>query len=1431
MDEIKKFFTASGGPKPVTYRGSVTGGMHIVKDEDILQQNHDDAQYHETNLDTGYEHVEEARQLEKEQKNRAIYNKMQSMEKLSTQESTATALNELPDEALTAVYKKYSFKREVEGKFDINEYKQVIFKRLEAHRVVIIQGPTGCGKTTQVPQWILDSCYENKEPCKIVVTQPRRIAAISIAKRVAQERGWDVGGVVGYQIGLDCKTSSDTLIQYVTTGVLLQRLVATKTLGGYTHIIIDEVHERNKDMDFLLLVIKKLLRATPEIANIKVILMSATFDVNKFTDYFTSNESKEYAGSVTIEKKDPTFHVKEFYSSQLHKFRNLEIYNDKHNPTISKDTHTIAVKLLNTFDYIDQHEDHYNDDQIPSVLIFLPGIYEIDELYNLLHDSHFRHDAGGNEYSDRSKWWVLPLHSVITPDEQIKVFQRAPAGYRKIILSTNIAESSITVPDIKYVIDYCLMKVLVVDDNTNFPTLKLQWASKTNCRQRSGRAGRVRDGRVYRLISQNLYDDLDVESEPEMKRSTLDNLILLAKLLDMGSPSHVLGLAMDPPDLSNIHRSILQLKEVGCLKKTLNGVMAKLDGDITYLGRICAKLPLDVRMSKMIVLGHIFGCLDECIIMAGAMSLKSIFSNPFQNQLNSYNSRLTWADGSTSDPIAMYNVYKVWTYLHKNNQFKMNKGAGDERNWARRFFVQSRVLKELDILSRELYNRLSYEKIASAPCASPWNKNEKILIMKIIIAGAFYPHYYYQPHEESREREALKVLAGHDPRTTVYLLGFPFDQPGKLYSAPIKNTIRNLIGDEPKVIFDNNSSKIFLTFSDNPAEQTQMQKGNTSKNPMIPGKVLLPVYKAVKARTLKMDIVVNMLPKAKAQSIFNELNKRSNTSGQMVPKLPAIDDTYIPIKISQFINCGRFWAQMDDGSTTEELLEIDAALNNASLLANTATVKVGDLFAAPYEDKISIRMYRVRVQKLLPNNMVLVFYIDFGSLQRLNVASLRVLPRGLCWEKAPLAMECVLTEVSPSLLNDLHGKWTPEATQFFQSLVSNKRLHGKIYSVCHGVVSIYLFVHGGKLNVNDELVKRKFAQAVDESYESKLNHDLRVSANDLNMSQKRAHNQQQMELARAFQETPELEPPASSQCSVSVKLKGPTSPLECTVYPLMHGSKTKNVTIDHTSVNSVLIDTEPQSPYDRLLVAATVGRNEKNTNLTLRHTTLMPAIPGLPAIIAMIFCPTMELRCDVNMTRYVSALCGLGTTESGVPLYPEHDMLVNLDVDIDGEDIREINYIRHSMDKAMFCVDGCEDLVLNEANSKIAITIRDSLFKLFGKHRTHREKYAVRHEWEWSMHMYNEMNVPNDPCMESIQMIYPLHSYPVLKPTTNRDLIKMKSEAEILKTNVAGGYISLDKVFTCKLCGTDPMTSQVMRIHLYSKTHNDREKELENLLM
>ncbi|XP_034118566.1 probable ATP-dependent RNA helicase spindle-E [Drosophila albomicans] len=679
-----------------------------------------------------------------------------------------------------AYYEKYHFDLNRDKNLSIYAHYGEIMAAINDNPVVILKGETGCGKTTQVPQYILNEAFKRREFCRIVVTQPRRIAAISIANRVCQERQWEPGTVCGYQVGLHRPANmEDIRLLYCTTGVLLNNLINQKTFTHYTHIILDEVHERDEDMDFLLIVVRRLLALNTR--HVKVILMSATIDANEFCKYFASTS---WIPPVITASHRGKYPLGVFYRDELKNITHCEDEPQQREPGISPDRYGDAIEILLAIDNMERkavgtsRQTYEESKRTGAVLIFLPGIHEIDTMAE-----HIRQKMGENPSVEIT---IVRCHTLLSPEAQAEVFQPPPVGHRKVILTTNISESSITVPDVSYVIDFCLTKVLHTNSATNFRSLRLEWASKVNCRQRAGRVGRLRSGRVYRMVTKDFYvNEMKEFGVPEMLQSPLEKSILKSKELDMGSPTEILSLAMSPPNLLNIHNTVLLLKEVGALFTTVDGVYEDLDGDITHWGRIMTRLPLDMRLSRLIILGYVFNCLDEAIIMAAGMSVRGLFLTERRGQNEAFWKRYAFSDGSGSDMIAVYHVYKMYLDICQNRNQK-----DSEHQWARQFCVCLRSLREMHLMVQDLQQRCTSMYLQNMPsnaCKS-WNDRQKSIVLKVIIAGAFYPNYFKctAKANEDYDINIYKALNGNDPCRTVYFTKLTPRYMGESYTRRIK---------------------------------------------------------------------------------------------------------------------------------------------------------------------------------------------------------------------------------------------------------------------------------------------------------------------------------------------------------------------------------------------------------------------------------------------------------------------------------------------------------------------------------------------------------------------------------------------------------------------------------------------------------------------
>ncbi|KAL1461994.1 hypothetical protein WDU94_013849, partial [Cyamophila willieti] len=1183
-------------------------------------------------------------------------------------------------------YDQFDWKKKTQQVLPIDAHKSQLLKLVTTNVVSIIKGATGCGKSTQLPLYILEEFKNKRKPVQIVVTQPRRIAAVSVAERVCRERNWRVGDLVGYQIGQNKVATDYTRLLFCTTGVLLHRLVKQKSIDNINYIILDEVHERDKDMDFLMIVIKKLMRSNA--GNTHIVLMSATLDSFKLSKYFSHWSQTEGSFQSARTHNISTHHPHVIHKFFLEQFESVEptLYRKLPVPSLSKpgitpEQYQYVCSLVSTFDILEASE---AKKVCGSVLIFLPGIHEITEMHSALEEflKGHNHNISKDSKKPRVEWRIVVLHSSIPKEQQDLVFTRPPPDKRKIVLSTNIAESSITVPDVKYVVDFCLTKVLTVADGSNYSSLQLEWASESSCQQRAGRVGRVSEGRVYYMIPSNFYNQLPIEDTPEMLRSPLDSLVLHAKMLDMGEPLHIFGLAMDPPDIGNIKRTILSLKEIGALFPTSHGEYRDDDGDITFMGEVMSSLPVDPRVAKLIFLGYIFNVLEDTVIMAAAMSVKNPFSTPYREEMDAYCSKLIWADSTCSDLIAFLNLYKVWHGQKARGFFVRSRGPSESR-WARQNFVQLSSLREIEKLFTDIMNRLRRHEIRPDPENVPAD-HERPIILKILIGGAFYPNYFFRGKESGQidEKDALKKLGGHDPMNTVYLKGLPTSQLNlvPLYANDIKQYMKFCLPSDIKIFAD--SSKVFIQFKD----QSGKIKSANHHIEKIPGKVNNAVFKAVKMRQIVNSLTIKCyresdgLKKIEEMGLANKKEKDGVTHNLMKPGGVS---RYINIRIIYVESPSRFWAQISDRHHT--LVDIHRLINIpdnlVSLPSGGTSLKIGTVCAAPFSDG---KYYRGKVL-YVKDKMALIKYIDYGNEQEVPLSELRLFSPALKDEelstRKPFAFECSLAEVTPSILLDHHGLWSDRAIQWFSAnyLNSTRALGAEIYSIVDGIVKIILYDNDDTTPVNKKLIDKDFAAFIEEHYRSKLDHDTRMRGQYCEDLDDIADEDTDLSAGADYKD--------DGRKKMTVSLAGPFSPLETSVYAPVQSVCMKPVHIDRESVNCVLLDTDPQSSHQRLLVSAFATANANSEFLKVRETTLMPNIPGLPALLSLLFAPQVELRANKDCTKVIGALCGLGyrMSEEGKfeALYPENDMEILFDIQVKNQFLTKVNALRLYTDKAM----------------------------------------------------------------------------------------------------------------------------------------------------
>lgn len=1339
------------------------------------------------------------------------------------------------------VYTQYHFDRTpVKKELPIDSFREKILHLTEVNNVLVIQGPTGCGKTTQVPQYILDDAREKTEYCNIVVTQPRRIATINVAKRVCEERGWTLGTVCGYQVGLEKKISPDMILTYVTTGILLQKIIKAKSLHQFTHIIVDEIHERNQELDFLLLIIRRFLFTNSP--RTKVILMSATIEAEEFAYYFRShNMNAALPAPIIYVNKQNSYTKTTYYLDNLQtafdatraSLPDFEI--DK--PEISDGLWKIFTFLVSIIDKLDVIDHNTMKPIIGSVLVFLPGIHEIEEASKLLQQRYI--DVSKDKESTPIKWDIIPLHSSLPNDDLAKAFAPARVGTRKVILSTNIAESSITVPDSYYVIDFCMTKIMTVDPMTKYMSLKLEWASHVNCDQRAGRVGRIGNGRIYRLVPRNFYQrKMTAKGIPEILRAPLERVVLQSKMLNLNdTPQQILALAINPPNLNNIKLTILNLKELGGLLQTCRGKYTASDGDITFLGTVMASLPVDIHLSKLIVLGYLFSCLDEAVIMAAGCSIQNIFSIPFQQRFNAYRKILLWADGSFSDLIACLNLYRVWQGCKRDNKFE-NFYA--ENRWCKMNLVSLKGLREWNMLVTEIKQRLEFMNIRTIPKQEQLRHDEGPLILKIIAAGAFYPNYYIrEPSSDLDEKEAVKVVGGRNPFLCVYLTGMDLSQPGPLYIRAIKALFRNENEAESNISvgFDG-SSKVYIEFKNyNKAHEqlTVSVDGRQMIADTIAGKIPKEVYEAVRKRQLRYPMELKVLPALEAwkwaeekgfkrKSILQKMEdypvpsiSNANNWVDMCSPIPSLDREWIEIKITEHIDAGHFWANLLDSEIY--LAKLEEILNKTVLhavVASNNTVKLGKMYAAKYfEDNI---FYRCQIVSVNPN-FAQVIFVDYGNIQQVPINEVYILPNRPECQIPPLGIECVLYGIQPSRKANPKGVWTEESNLYWKKQTCNVLLHGKVHSVVDNIINLELFkqdphVRMNVKSINRMMIEQGYADPAAESFLSKADHEKRCQVY-------KSENPTMEAIRLSFDKVEnyeDFEAPRISKDYNIIYLKGPFSPLEMRMYGCIESAGNKLIDVEGSSVNTVLLNSEPQNYHTRLLVAGYVSQTSEGHRLKLRQTTLMPNIPGLPVLLTLLFCPTMQPKLTEDGTRVASILCGLGYDKyMNKPYYPAHDFTLDLDTELTEDEINRINRVRFSLNQGIkLMAEISNQMSVQDEMLRIQKSLKRDLINLIYSERKVIERTSVKNANVWGKNNFEAQELkPN--ISDETEDVWPLLWFVKLHKKNHPHIGKNLAELESMAKRLTPATET-----ECLLCRENLLFLHDIRTHLISQDHKER---------
>ncbi|KAL3510037.1 hypothetical protein ACH5RR_029438 [Cinchona calisaya] len=783
------------------------------------------------------------------------------------------------------VEKNQNLRQITEGrlKLPIASFEDIIKATVESHQVVLISGDTGCGKTTQVPQFLLDHMWGKGETCKIVCTQPRRISATSVAERISTERGENVGDTVGYKIRMECKGGKHSSIVFCTNGVLLRVLVskgrermgknhskkvARDEVSDITHIIVDEIHERDRYSDFMLAILRDMLPSYP---HLRLVLMSATIDADRFSNYF--------GGCPIIRVPGFTYPVKTFYledvlstvksnknnylhcpsdgnvteestlaeeykialdeaitlalsSDELDPLRDLissevgqKILNYQHSSGITPlmifagkgsvgdicmllslgaDCHLRANDGMTALDWahresqgetaeiLEKHMeksfsnseevqhllDNYlssidpeliddvlieqllkricSDSQDGAILIFFPGWDDINRTRERLLSSTF--------FRDSTKFVIISLHSMVPSVEQKKVFKRPPPGCRKLILSTNIAETAVTIDDVVYVIDSGRMKEKSYDPYNNVSTLQSSWISKASAKQREGRAGRCQPGICYHLYSKLRAVSLPDFQVPEIKRMPIEELCLQVKLIDPNCKiEDFLRKTLDPPVYETIQNAIVVLQDIGALS---------VDEQLTELGKKLGSLPVHPLTSKMLFIAILFNCLDPALTLACASDYRDPFTLPMlpndKKRAAAAKSELASLYGGLSDQLAVVAAFECW---------KCAKERGQEARFCSQYFVSSSTMNMISRMRKQLQSELLKNGflLGDESCLS-LNAHDPGILRAVLVAGLYPMVGRLLPPLKGGKRSVVETAGGDKvrlhPHSTNFKLTF-----------------------------------------------------------------------------------------------------------------------------------------------------------------------------------------------------------------------------------------------------------------------------------------------------------------------------------------------------------------------------------------------------------------------------------------------------------------------------------------------------------------------------------------------------------------------------------------------------------------------------------------------------------------------------------
>ncbi|PGH02949.1 hypothetical protein AJ79_07486 [Helicocarpus griseus UAMH5409] len=539
------------------------------------------------------------------------------------------------------------------------KFRKQLLEAVQENQLLIVVGDTGSGKTTQLTQYLAEGGFANNGI--IGCTQPRRVAAVSVAKRVSEEVGCRLGAEVGYTIRFEDCTSPETKIKYMTDGILQREILLDPNLKKYSVIMLDEAHERTISTDVLFGLLKKTLKRRPDL---KVIVTSATLDADKFSEYFNMCPIFSIPGR--------TYPVEIMYSREPE-----SDYLDAALVTV------MQIHLT---------------EPAGDILLFLTGQEEIDTSCEILYE---RMKALGPSVPELI---ILPVYSALPSEMQSRIFEPAPPGSRKVVIATNIAETSITIDQIYYVVDPGFVKQNAYDPKLGMDSLVVTPISQAQAKQRSGRAGRTGPGKCFRLYTEAAYQsEMLPTTIPEIQRQNLSHTILMLKAMGINDLLHFDF--MDPPPTNTMLTALEELYALSALDD---------EGLLTRLGRKMADFPMEPALAKVLIASVDMGCSDEMLSIVAMLSVQSVFYRPKEKQQQADQKKAKFHDPH-GDHLTLLNVYNAW----KNSRFS--------NPWCFENFIQARQMRRAQDVREQLVTIMERYKHQIVSCGRNTTKVRQAL--------------------------------------------------------------------------------------------------------------------------------------------------------------------------------------------------------------------------------------------------------------------------------------------------------------------------------------------------------------------------------------------------------------------------------------------------------------------------------------------------------------------------------------------------------------------------------------------------------------------------------------------------------------------------------------------------------------------------------